>query len=323
MKPVQVADGVYSVTVPTPFAVGPVNIFIIKDGNKTMMIDAGPKTDEAWEELQEAFAELSLQPNDLDAIILTHHHPDHTGLINHFKKDIPIYGHWRLTPWLTHDESFADEYKRFFRDLSIQMGVPKEFLAKAPSIDRYLRFGGSGVLHTQLDEGDKVPGFEDWEVYYTPGHAFSHISLLRQQDGSFIAGDVLLQHISSNAIIEPPYNETETAPHTLLQYRDSLKKCLALPIKKVMPGHGDTYEFTDAFVNDKLQDQEKRRDAILDLIKEGKSTALEIGMTMFKSVWQKQLDLVLSEVQGHLDWLTTDSLVDIQDQNGVWIYNKK
>jgi glyoxylase-like metal-dependent hydrolase (beta-lactamase superfamily II) len=322
MKPVEVSEGVYSVTVPTPFAVGPVNIYIIIKENKSMMVDAGPNTEEAWHELQEAFAELDLNPDNLDAIVLTHHHPDHTGLIHHFKKDIPIYGHWRLGPWLTQDPNFAEKYKRFFRDLSIKMGVPREHLGKAPSIDRYLKFGGKGTLHTSLDEGDSVPGFEEWTVVYTPGHAYSHIGLLRN-DGLFIAGDVLLENISSNAIIEPPYNDSESAPYTLLQYRKSLEKCLSLTITKVLPGHGQAFDYDDIFVTDKLQSQEERRNEIYKLIKEGKSTTLEIGMTMFKGVWKHQLDLVLSEVQGHLDWLITDGIVTIKEQNGVWIYHAK
>ncbi|MGV3488980.1 MAG: MBL fold metallo-hydrolase [Tuberibacillus sp.] len=321
MKPVIVAEGVSCVTVPTPFAVGPVNIYIVQSGNKTLMIDAGPKTDEAWLELQSAFAELGVDGENLDAIVLTHHHPDHTGLINYLNRDIPLYGHRRLKPWLMHDEEFADRFKNYFRSLSIKMGVPKEFLNRTPAVDDYLKYGGTGHIHTFLDEGARIPGFEEWKAYYTPGHARSHISLLRD-DGVLIAGDVLLEHISSNAIIEPPYDDKDEAPHTLLQYRESLKKCIGLPIKKVLPGHGAAYDFHIELVNQKLREQEKRRDDILHLIKDGKQTALEIGMTMFKHSWRHQLDLVLSEVQGHLDWLRVEGMVRVEEMNGVWKYHE-
>ena len=322
MKPVQITDGIFSVTVPTPFRVGPVNIFIVMNGDKTMMVDAGPKTEEAWEELKDAFQQIGIRPKDIDVIVLTHHHPDHTGLINYFDKDVPLYGHWRLNPWLSCDPQFMERHKEYFRNLSVLMGVPKEYLDKMPSLDGYLKYGGSGQVHTTLDEGDRIPGFEEWQVVYTPGHAFSHISLL-QDDGLFIAGDVLLENISSNAILEPSYNDSVDAPHTLLQYRESLRKCLSLPIKRVLPGHGGVYDFKDSLVNSKLQAQEERRNEIYQLIKEGKSTTLEIGMTMFKGVWKHQLDLVLSEVQGHLDWLNTDGLVTFKIINGVRVYRAK
>jgi len=319
MKPIKVADGVYCLTVPTPFAVGPVNIFIVVDGNRAMMVDAGPKTEEAWQMLEAGWRELGLNPNRLEAVVLTHHHPDHTGLISYLKNDQPIYGHWRLWPWLTRDVHFAERYRNYFRSLSVRMGVPKEFLNDSPTIDEYLIYGGTGQLHAKLDEGDRIPGFEEWQVFYTPGHAQSHIGLLRD-DGVFIGGDVLLETISSNAILEPPYCDTDAVPYTLLQYRDSLKKCLTLPIRKVLPGHGKAYDFQASLIHHKLQEQEKRRDDILQLIKEGRKTTLEIGMSLFKNRWQRQLDLVLSEVQGHLDWLKVEGLVTVEDVRGAWIY---
>lgn len=319
MTAMKVGDGIFSVTVPTPFAVGPVNIYIVVKENRMMLVDAGANTDEAWEVLLRALRDLNKRPEDVDVIVLTHHHPDHTGLVDRFPEAIPVCGHPRLEPWLTKDRAFKERYDRYFRDLAVRLGIPSAFLDRMPKLDHYLRYGGRRALTHKLDDGDAVPGFEEWKVCYAPGHAQSHIALLRD-DGVLIGGDVLLEHISSNAIVEPPYNDSEPAPHTLLQYRSTLKKCGDWPIRTVLPGHGQAFAFDGRLIAQKLSEQEERRNRIYELIKSGKRTALDISIALFPDAWKKQLDLVLSEVIGHLDWLKSDGLITVNEANGVELY---
>ena len=60
-----------------------------------------------------------------------------------------------------------------------------------------------------------MPGFT---VIETPGHASTHISLYRESDGILIGGDALISHISSNPILEPPYEgQTESTPIITIQ----------------------------------------------------------------------------------------------------------
>src|SRR5699024_12090306 len=96
-----------------------------------------------------------------------------------------------------------------------------------------LQYAGAGKVTKAINYGDLLPGHKVWKVIETKGHAQSHLSFFRKNDGTFIGGDHLLHHISSNPILEPPYaGETErTKP--LLQYRDNLIKCHYLGIKTV------------------------------------------------------------------------------------------
>lgn len=50
-------DGIAKLILPTPFPVGDVNVYVIK-GDLLTLVDVGPKTDEAWQALNEQLKEL-------------------------------------------------------------------------------------------------------------------------------------------------------------------------------------------------------------------------------------------------------------------------
>ena len=65
--------------VPTPFAVGRVNCYLIEDDPLTL-VDAGPELRDVADELEAALAEHGRRIEDLERIVLTHQHIDHIGL---------------------------------------------------------------------------------------------------------------------------------------------------------------------------------------------------------------------------------------------------
>ncbi|OQY20368.1 MAG: hypothetical protein B6I35_10555 [Anaerolineaceae bacterium 4572_32.2] len=69
----------YTFSVPTPFPVGPVNLYLA-EGEPLTLLDAGPRYDPARKALTEALAERGYRVADLQRLILTHAHPDHCGL---------------------------------------------------------------------------------------------------------------------------------------------------------------------------------------------------------------------------------------------------
>ena len=47
------ASRIHALKIPTPFPVGPVNVYLI-EGREPALIDTGPNTSETWESLQQA-----------------------------------------------------------------------------------------------------------------------------------------------------------------------------------------------------------------------------------------------------------------------------
>ena len=66
--------------IPTPFAVGRVNCYLIEDEPLTL-VDTGPNSGKALDELEHQLAELGHSIEDLELVIITHQHIDHLGLI--------------------------------------------------------------------------------------------------------------------------------------------------------------------------------------------------------------------------------------------------
>ncbi|HTH37499.1 MAG TPA: MBL fold metallo-hydrolase, partial [Pyrinomonadaceae bacterium] len=67
------------ISVPTPFYVGDVNVYLIREDPVTL-IDVGPKTPEAAEALRGGLAAHGVKFSDIHRIVLTHAHEDHCGL---------------------------------------------------------------------------------------------------------------------------------------------------------------------------------------------------------------------------------------------------
>jgi glyoxylase-like metal-dependent hydrolase (beta-lactamase superfamily II) len=69
---VQVADGIHRLTG------GVCNFYLIEDGGKLVLVDAGAPRD--WDLLVRTLAALGRGLDSLDAVLITHAHSDHTGV---------------------------------------------------------------------------------------------------------------------------------------------------------------------------------------------------------------------------------------------------
>ena len=71
---------IHCLPIPTPFAVGRVNCYLIEDDPLTL-VDTGPNSGKALDELERALAARGHAIEDLELIVVTHQHIDHIGLV--------------------------------------------------------------------------------------------------------------------------------------------------------------------------------------------------------------------------------------------------
>lgn len=315
---------ILSITVPTPFKVGPVNCFLIK-GEALTLVDTGPRTPEAEEALHSQLSEFGFVLDDIEQLILTHHHPDHMGLAGKMRgMGKNVLGHWKNDRWLEMTDAFLEDHESFMKLIYSEAGVPDQYLKHVNDVDGYLSFADRATCDVHLKEGDAVPGCSGWTVMETPGHAQSHISLYHESTGIMIAGDHLIKNISSNPIIEPPYVKGTERPKPLLQQRASYKKTLDVKPTFVYTGHGDPIDNSEELIKERLIQQEARSKKVAMMIKQDPMTAFEVCQKLFPGIYKKQIGLTLSETIGQLDYLESEGVIarEARQEKVVYTHNE-
>ncbi|WP_262372547.1 MBL fold metallo-hydrolase [Sutcliffiella horikoshii] len=308
MNDVSCKQEIKQITIPTPFAVGDVHTYLIIT-DKVTLVDAGVKTMEAWEIFQRELSSHGLKVLDIDQVVVTHHHPDHVGLLDYFPSNIPVFGHKRAHPWMTQDHRYFSTHEAYYKEMFERMGVEQRFYSVLDAIDKPLRFACHRGLTSFVGEGDRLDGLANWQIIETPGHASSHLVLFDEKSRTLIGGDLILADISPNPLVEPPYVDETERKKAMLEYIHSIEKMRRLPIQRVLPGHGDMVENVPELLETRLKQQDKRANKVLKFLQDQPATAYEICQYLFKSVYEKQLLLTLSETIGQVDYLLDKGLI--------------
>ncbi|MRX74280.1 MBL fold metallo-hydrolase [Bacillus lacus] len=295
------AEFIHTITMPTPFPVGDVNAYLIK-GDVLTLVDAGPKTEEALLSMKSQLQQAGCRLQDIEQVVLTHHHPDHVGLLDYLPHDVSVIGHPYNAAWLMRDQTFLENQHAYFSRLFVEFGVDPVFLPLLSQLHSTLEYSCHRALTSGVMEGDSLPGLKDWKILDTPGHAQSHIVLYRENDGLLIAGDLLLSKISPNPLLEPPQTGS-SRPRPLLQYISSIQKLLHIPISSVLTGHGEPIPDAHTHILLSLKKQEERAKEVLELLRQKPLTAFEVCRLLFPKIYKRQFLLTMSETVGQLDFL--------------------
>lgn len=314
---------IHKIIIPTDFAVGDVNAYLLK-GDALTLIDAGPKTPAAWEALTAGIKAAGVEPEEIEQVVLTHHHPDHSGWVDGFEK-AKLYGHPYNDVWLRRDEAFFAYHDAFYLERLKEEGVPEELMFWVKRMKRPLQLMGSRPLDMTINEGDELPGHPGWHVMEALGHAQSHLEFWNEETGVLIGGDNVIAHVSSNPLIEPPLDPSEGRPKSLLQYNASLERLLKLPVKKVYSGHGDEVYNAHELITERLAKQHARAMKVHAMLEEGdhEKTVFELTKELFPYKYKTETGLTLSETIGQIDYLLEDGLLlERLGDDGVYYYKK-
>lgn len=310
---------VHKIVIPTPYAVGDVNAFLVK-GDALTLFDAGPKTEEAYEAIKWGLHSAGYDLKDVEQVVLTHHHPDHAGWIDAFP-GAELLGHQYVDYWMKKEPEFLQYHERFFKKLLIEQGVPEKYVNRILHVKGEIELFGTIPLTGYLKEGDEVPGHPGLKVYETPGHAQSHLIFVDETTRECIGGDLLLERTSSNPLIEPPLDLSMERPKSLLQYNESLKRLKNLEISKVYAGHGGELTNIEPLIDERLEKQRQRALKVYGLLTTPQ-TNFEMTTQLFERIYQQQLGLTLSETLGQFDYLVDQGMVEIEERDGIHYYKK-
>ncbi|WP_102347285.1 MBL fold metallo-hydrolase [Bacillus sp. Marseille-P3661] len=311
---------VLPIIVPVKSILKTVNFFLVKRAQSLTLIDAGFNNEDCWNALNATLMENDHSLKDITEIILTHHHIDHVGLVNKIVSNhpLPVYASPHSIPRLKRDRTFLEMRIDFYANLYREHGCGEEGKKKVDSLRQANRENQNQALEADIIEL-KHTSILHFNIIDTPGHAPDQLAFWDQNSRWLFTGDLLLGHISSNALVEPDYEGKKIL--TLNQHLESLKRCAVLNAEIVFPGHGELIYNANELIQMKLERTEQKCEKLLQLIGSGISTANDLAMAYYNRIYHEQFSLVMSEVIGHLDYMELNNRVNKEFVQGLWHYS--
>ena len=313
------------IAIPTPFYVGDVNVYLIKQDPLTL-IDVGPKTDDAYRALVQKLGQVGVKLSDIRRIVLTHAHEDHCGLAKRVRdeaKDAEILVH----KWET-GHLFGRLARDQHRDLLLRSGVPPTAFEEMRST-----YQDISLLTDSLEDSDYQTLEDDMElefdggvlrVLHTPGHTPGSCSFVREANRTLICGDCVLKRITPNPIVSPdPIDPSKRFP-SLGEYLVSLARLREYRPTLSYGGHGEPVTDFEEIFHRYVRSIDERQKRVLSLVPNEGITAFEMATKLFPSSITQDVHqfLAISESIAHLDYAEREGKLALEIKEGVEFYRR-
>ena len=313
-------DSIFRLIVPLPWSSpGFVNVYLIEDQDKYIMIDCGVAGEIEFNLLTNALKELGLAWSDIKLLIGTHLHTDHIGLSEMIRKEGVLLGLYENS--VEYVEKYNDWNLRF-KDLanySKREGAPKEFLEDMKMIETP-KFAGTltnpDILIKDGESPDKTTKGRLTAIF-TPGHDASEVSFIDNKSKILFSGDHILPRITP---FVPVDNENS---NTLEDFLESLEKTLPFDKTIIAPGHGEIIESPNKRIEQMILHHKRRLERVIKLLGEEELTGWEVCQKLFP----ERLDimnrrLALQETLSHLLYLKNQGRVLHNTDNQYFLWSK-
>ncbi|MCX7739443.1 MAG: MBL fold metallo-hydrolase [Meiothermus sp.] len=319
----EVAPGIYAIPVPIPYPFRYVNCYLLLprplSSGGAVLVDAALDTPEARGSLEAALREHGLAWGDLEALLITHHHPDHYGLAGLIEaQGVPVY---MLDVEKERGHIFWSEPERMHQAGMAHFrlhGVVGDYLS---GLEQEM-----AQTHSRVHPAQSLRTFGDGEVLelagmrlravWTPGHADGHSMFLRETDGVLLAGDQILEKISPN-IGRWAY----AYPNPLAHYLRSLEKTAALQARLALPGHYRPIEDIGGRVAELKAHHMERLGFLEGLLDDRPQTCWQLSLALFPGELSlAQRRFAWAETLAHLEYLVEAGRARWVDQGGVLGY---
>lgn len=311
------------ISLPTPFYIGPVNVYLIKEDPVTL-IDTGPKTKEAIDALRTGLKQAGVSVSDLRRIVLTHAHEDHCGLARSLRdeaQDAEVFVH----DWETGHRAGRLEHDENLRLLR-RAGVPVEEIESMRRLYEDVRQYADSLEddHCADLNDDAELDFDSGSlrVIHTPGHTPGSCSFVREADRTVIAGDCVLKRITPNPVISPDPIDPSRRFRSLAEYLVSLARVRSFAPTLVYGGHGEPVRDFEELFNRYLKLIRERQTIIMGLIPKDGATAWEVSRQMFPDTDDVHRFLAISEAVAHLDYAHSEGKLAMELSDGREVYRK-
>ncbi len=298
--------GLYRIAVPLwpRHPLGHVNVYLILSEEGPVLIDCGPDTPEAFDVLRSALGTLGIALQDVQAVFLTHTHPDHCGLLRRLS-DLGVaqyYAHAAERPGTAGDD--VSSVERWF----VYAGVPEHERPEFREVEaRFRQRPWAAVAATPVRDEEHLPWSPfSFRALWVPGHAPDLFCLYEPTLRILIASDHVLPDTSPHVGSFPHHHDKP-----LSAYLASLERIRRLPIERTLPGHGHPFDAAHPRIEELLAHHRDRLGEIVEILAEGPATAFQVATRLSwmgrPNSWVEldafQRFLALTETLAHLEHL--------------------
>jgi len=212
------------------------NWYLLEDGRRLTLVDAGLPAD--WASFTSALGRVGRSVADVDAVLVTHHHPDHAGNAERLRASgARVLAHPADAPYLRHEKHLSNR------------GIVR-YLWRPWYAQYMLRYLAKGITRTpaiaaieDFADGERidVPGAP--RVIHVPGHTAGSCALLLEDRAVLFSGDALVTLDVARGPRGQRGPQIVRGPHTEDPTRAlaSLDVLAATKASVILPGHGDPW----------------------------------------------------------------------------------
>jgi len=304
------------------------NVYMIVGTEENMLVDTGGNTEDAFAVLAGELKNYGFSVRDINKIVITHSHPDHSGLAT---KIAALSG---ATIYMNEAEAVDlkyryDEYDHMLEEnlkvLKSSGAPPDEAVMLNHMLPReFMKPVETAIF---LREGDKIKldPFE-FSIVETPGHSTGHVCLYEPKKRFFFCGDTVLTEITPNIGYSPLFGRD-----MLGEFLKSLEKIYQMDINFAFPGHGPAFSGVKGVIESLARHHEERERLIMNTIEGSSKTPYQVakeitwnvnvkdGKYDYMSILDKRL--AITETVAHLEHMANEGEIGKMEENGVNVYS--
>lgn len=301
----EVADGVYWLRKPLPFALDHINLWLLRDGHGWTIVDCGYTSDDTRSQWEQVFSRY-LGGRPVTRVIATHYHPDHLGMADW------LTARFGVELWMTTGEFLTGHAVRegsagFDRDRLTALfrlhGLDRERLAALSVRNDAYRRGVPAIpgSYRRIRDGERIAiDGRGWLVVAGYGHSPEHAALHCPELDLIISGDMVLPRISTNVSVWGP--EPEGDPVGL--FLASLARLRKLPqTTLVLPSHGRVFRGLHPRIDALCAHHRARLNELLAACREPATAAQALPVLFRRQLDTHQVFFAMGESIAHLNYL--------------------
>ena len=319
----EIASDFYRIEIPLPETqLEFVNSYIIRDRERSLIIDTGLHDDECFNVMQAALKKLDVDLKRTDFFI-THCHGDHIGLVSRLTRARSIVYINELEAQVFSDIGtgvLSSEIGAFLKMSGFPEKDPEKILP--PHIVHEYK-SGSMLPFRFVEDGDTIErGGYRLTCVKTPGHSKGHMCLYESAKKIFVAGDHILGDIT------PGIQGRVDNENPLKDYLSSLDKVYALKVDLVLPGHKAPFRDFKNRIEEIKEHHRQRTHEVLAMLQEGSMSVYDTASRMTWNVdsdsWDSfpvlQSFFATEEAYAHLRYLEEEGKVERKVEGRTAIY---